>query len=84
MSEEMCGKHSAEWTAWLSYRTKPSPQIVQIGNSSVARMREAAEARFRQWRDTIRSQQGLIKQCCAAGDHCGTAEEAFKFSALER
>lgn len=81
---QMCGKHGAESTAWLSYRTKPGPQIVQIGTPSVARMREAAEARFRQWRDTIRSQQELIEKCCAAGEHCGTAEEAFKFSALER
>lgn len=84
MTKALCGKHAAETSAWSGYRLTPSPQIVQIGTLTVARIREQREMRFRQWRDTIRSQQTLIEKCCAAGQHCGEAADAFQFSALEQ
>jgi hypothetical protein len=61
-----CGKL---WMAWLDYRITPPITLVQIGKPTARRIREAQEARFREWRDTIRFQQDLIERICARENH---------------
>lgn len=55
--------------AWLDYRITPLITLVQIGKPTVRRIQEAQEARFREWRDTIRFQQDLIERICARENH---------------
>lgn len=65
----LCPSCSKEWTAWLGHKIIPPINLVQIGKPTVARIRKAQEARFREWRDTIAFQQGLIERICADQQH---------------
>ncbi|WP_394622416.1 hypothetical protein JNUCC0626_49660 (plasmid) [Lentzea sp. JNUCC 0626] len=64
-----CGK---QWMAWLDYRITPPITFVQIGKPTARRIQEAQEARFREWRDTIRFQQDLIERICRENHDSGT------------
>lgn len=64
--QKMCEEHAEEWRRWLDYKLPPAPRLIQAGTPSPARMREDRKARFEQWRDTIRTQQDLVRQACTA------------------
>jgi hypothetical protein len=72
-SSPMCPPCSRAWLAWLDWRLPPAPvQLISIGN----RVREASdrrEGRYRQWRDTVRFQQGLIRSRCTGNCEAGEA-----------
>lgn len=65
----MCPDCSREWLAWLDYRVPPPAiQLISIGNKA-REVNDRREGRLRDWRATIRFQQGLIRQLCAEGGH---------------
>lgn len=62
----LCDECRPKWLAWLDYRLPPAPiQLITIGGNSPREMQARQEARARQWRDTIRSQQQIIADNCA-------------------
>jgi hypothetical protein len=62
----MCAPCRSAWAAWLDYRLPAPITICTIGNRPKdAEMRR--QSRFRQWQETVRAQQALIEQLCAAG-----------------
>lgn len=64
-----CPPCAEAWARWLDYRLPPPPiQLITIGGR-LKDVQDAQEARFREWRDTIRFQQGLIDRLCAEGKH---------------
>jgi hypothetical protein len=80
MRSSLCPPCSREWHAWLDWTLPPPPvRLISIGNDR----REIAwrqEARYREWRDTVLFQQGLIERQCAG--HC--AEAGVPSRAVER
>ncbi len=73
---DLCPQCREEWLAWLDYRI---PRItIQIGNNAMSDTVAAAilarkERRHDDWARTIRTQQKLIADICAAHHHA--AEE---------
>lgn len=73
----LCAACSLAWNKWLDYRLPPPPiQLLVIGNRPQD-IAERTEARYRQWRDTVRFQQDLIVQICtekhqAPEERCAT------------
>ena len=69
MTTPLCPACAAESLRWLDYRLPPAPiQLIDIGGGS----RNAADrrtARARQWRDTITTQQRLIREFCTRNRH---------------
>ena len=59
----MCPKHTAESLRWLDYRPPVVPTLVSIGGDLRAAL-EARRGRFTSWRETIRTQQRLIREAC--------------------
>lgn len=67
----LCPAHGAEWVAWSGYTLSPtSPQIVQVGTPTVARINAHRKFRFEEWRDTIRFHQDLIDRSCGGPTAC--------------
>ncbi len=61
---------SREWLAWLDYRLPPPPiRIDGTGIRRVTDIRDYHERRYREWRDTVLSQQALIRRLCLEGGH---------------
>lgn len=70
----MCPSCSRAWLAWLDYRLPPAPvRIDGTGIRRVMDIRYYHERRYREWRDTVRCQQDLVRRLCLEGGH---AEEA--------
>lgn len=65
----MCGPCSRAWLAWLDYQLPPAPIRLWSGINSVRDIREAQERRYREWRETVRFEQGLIRRLCGEGRH---------------
>lgn len=61
----LCAACSPAWLAWLDYRLPPPPIQLMVIGDRLQDVKDRQEARYRQWRDTIRSQQALIEQACA-------------------
>jgi len=63
----LCDPCAAEWLRWLDYRL-PQPQrwIVKLGGNPNLLSLANREYLFRECRDTIRAQQKLIEDHCAA------------------
>ena len=67
---EICEACGAAWTAWLDYTLPPGPIRIDASYVRTARdIKEHQEARFREWRDTIRFEQDLIEKLCREGKH---------------
>jgi len=59
----MCGAHFKEWEAWLDYKQVEPIRLIEIGaRPEDAKMRQ--KIRYERWRETILSQQQLIRQSC--------------------
>lgn len=64
----LCPTHAAEHESWLDYRPPPvRPTLVAIGGGSVRDALEARRGRFQAWRETIRTQQRLVREACQNG-----------------
>lgn len=75
MTSRMCPPCSRAWMAWLDYRLPPAPiRIDGTGIRRVTDIRYYHERRYREWRDTVLWQQGLIRRLCLEGGHSGTPE----------
>ena len=63
LRHSLCARHFAEWEAWLDYKQVEPIRLIEIGVSArdVA-MRQ--RIRYERWRDTITSQQQLIRDSC--------------------
>lgn len=59
----MCPDCWEQWQSWLDYRIVEPIQFAPVGNR-VMDVRQRQESRARRWRETIRSQQSLIKDAC--------------------
>lgn len=69
MTPPLCPPCAAERLRWLDY-TLPHPPIrlITIGNS-VREMKDAQEARYRDWRDTVNFHMDLIARQCEQARH---------------
>lgn len=64
-ARKLCPEHAEEWGRWLDYRPPAAIRLVQIGSANPDRMREQRRISYERWRDTIRTQQELVRQACA-------------------
>lgn len=77
VTSPMCPPCSAAWMAWLDYRLPPAPiRIDGTGIRRVMDIRYYHERRYREWRDTVLYQQGLIRRLCLEGGHVPAAAES--------
>ena len=61
-----CPPCSASWQAWLEWRLLPAPIVLCSPNRTVREIAASQEARYQEWRSTVRTQQDLIHRICAA------------------
>lgn len=61
----LCRPCSEWYQAWYDYRLPATITLVAIGRQDARDIRERQEARFREWRDTVRWQQAHIERLCA-------------------
>lgn len=70
-SGSMCPSHKKSWDEWMDYRLPPPPiTLLQVGRPSARGIQEQQEARYREWKDTMNFQLGLIAGWCRDGVNC--------------
>jgi hypothetical protein len=70
--------------AWLDWTLPPPPiRLITVGDT-VREVGWRQEARYRQWRDTVLFQQGLIEEQCARAGHCAESATAAAGRPVER
>lgn len=63
----LCPPCRVEHDRWLDYRLAPAPiRLITIGTNRVQDVVALRGLRFEQWRETVRTQQDLIRAGCAA------------------
>lgn len=62
----LCGPCRREWLAWLDYRLPRQRWLAPIGGNPLLLSLDGVEAGYRAWAGTIRAQQALIEEHCAA------------------
>ncbi len=61
----LCEPCTKEWMGWLDYKLPPAPiALIQPGGNSLKAVEARRSLRIADWRNTIITQQTLIKNAC--------------------
>ena len=71
----MCPPCAAFWLRWLDYRLPPPPIRLCTPGASVREVKSMQEARYREWRETVRFEQDLTVRLCREGKHVPLRED---------
>jgi hypothetical protein len=78
----LCQDCSGAWLAWLDWTLPPPPiRLITVGDT-VREVGWRQEARYREWRDTVRFHLDLVERQCAEAGHCAVAAPRIETVAL--